>query len=157
MDNNKPHRNWKLFLENSQLPLGPLKGAPIKNRPSMRVDPDDPNPNFEKELDPDQLAMMLARANSDNPATGMKASDRDFHSPSFADDIKLNIGNVSSFEGAKTWDVEADKKVREKEEAWKKVLARLDTLDLKELEEIVLQEIRNILNEKNKANIHREE
>lgn len=152
MDKNKPHLNWKLFLESSQLPLGPIVGSSIKNRPSMRVDPNNPDPDIERELDPEELALMLRKVNSENPATGMQKDDRDFINPNSK--IKLKFSNASDFESADTWDIKDDERIRKAIEDFNKIKGNLPTLDVKKLEELILKEIRNILNERNKANIH---
>lgn len=154
MDNNKPHRNWKLFLEGDQLPLEPLQGAPIKNRPSMRIDPDDTDPDHERELNADELAMLLQKTNSENPATGMKKTDRDYNNPN--KNLLLKIGNMTDFEAAETWDIKDDERIRKAIEDFKKVKGNLPTLDLKKLEELILKEIRNILNERKNSDIYRE-
>ena len=148
MDNNKPHRSWKLFLENNQLPLDPIQGAPIKARPSMRVDPDDPDPDYEKDLSADELAMLLQKANSENPATGMKKDDRDFKSPT--SDVKISFANdaKSTFKGDKE-----DKKAKSRIKSFWDVAQYTDTIDLKKLEEMILEELRKIIDE---AKIHRE-
>ena len=155
MDKSKPHRNWKLFLENQQLPLGPLKGAPIKARPSMRVDPDKPDPDHERKLDPEELALMLQRANDENPARYQQQSDSDFFGSPTSDtvrDLNLKIGNVTDFEAADTWDIKDDEKIRKAMKDFKKLKANLPTLDLKKLEEMIREELIRLINE---TDIHR--
>lgn len=139
MNKNKPHLNWKLFLEAAQLPLGPITGSPIKARPSMRVDPNNPDPDIERDLDPEELALMLRKANSENPATGMKKDDRDFKSPT--SDVKISF--------AKDKD---DEKAKSRIKSFWDVAQYTDTIDLKKLEEMILEELRKIIDE---ANIHR--
>ena len=147
MDKNKPHLNWNLFLEASQLPLDPVVGSPIKARPSMRIDPKDPDPDTERDLDPEELALMLQKANSENPATGMEKDDRDFKSPtsdvmiSFASDAK------NTFKSDKE-----DKKAKSRIKSFWDVAQYTDTIDLKKLEEMILEELRKVLDE---ANIRR--
>ena len=147
MNKNKPHLNWKLFLEAAQLPLGPITGSPIKARPSMRVDPNNPDPDVERDLDPEELALMLQKANSENPATGMKKDDRDFKSPT--SDVMISFANdaKSTFKNDKE-----DKKAKDRIQSFWDVAQYTDTIDLKKLEEMILEELRKIIDE---ANIHR--
>ena len=155
MDKYKLHKGWRLFLENSQLGLDPVQGARIQNRPSMRVDPEDPDPDSERDLDADELAMLLQKANSENPATGMRQVDSDFKHPN-QDIINMKFTKMTDFEAADTWDIKDDERINKAIADFNKVKGNLPTLDLKQLQELIVKEVRNILNERKKTNLHRE-
>ena len=110
----------------------------------MRIDPNNPDPDIERELDPEELALMLQKVNSENPATGMKKDDRDFKSPTSK--VKISFANdaKSTFKD--------DKEARSRIKSFWDVAQYTDTIDLKKLEEMILEELRKIINE---ANFHR--
>ena len=147
MDKYKLHKNWNLYLENSQLGLDPVRGASIKARPSMRIDPKDPDPDFERDLDPEELALLLQKANSENPATGMEKDDRDFKSPT--SDLRISFANdeKSTFKNDKE-----DKKAKSRIKSFWDVAQYTDTIDLKKLEEMIREELIKLISE---TDIHR--
>ena len=68
--------------------------------------------------------------------------------------LNLKFTNTTDFEAADTWDIKDDERIRKAIEDFNKVKGNLPTLDLKKLEELIRQELKNILHEKKKANIH---
>jgi len=147
MNKNKPHKNWKLFLESSQLPLGPLKGAPIKARPSMRVDPKDPDPDHEQDLSPTELGAMFQTMNSKSPGTGMQKVDSDFNMhPNEKLKISLKTDSEQSFANSAEKDKE-DKKAKDRIQSFWDVAQYTDTIDLRNLEEMIREELIRLLNE----------
>ena len=148
MNKNKPHKNWNLFLENAQtqLPLGPPTGSAIKPRPSVRIDPVDPDPDIEREVGAEELALLLQKTNSKNPAIYQQASDRDFNSPMADFKISLKTDSEQSFANDTVND-EEDKKAKDRIQSFWDVAQYTDTIDLKNLEEMIREELIKILNE----------
>ena len=149
----KAHYKWIRFINESQKPLFPPKNKPFGPMPTVRIDPENSHPDDEHDVPEAEAEMLFKKLNSKTPAGGMKKSDRDFEHPNQNLDIKFS--DITNFEAADTWDIKDDERIKKAIDDFNKVKGNLPTLDLKKLQELIVKEVRVILDERKKANIHR--